>query len=60
MMTEKLFRLKADVTFYAKDIDDALERLSALFSAPFQADFFESGEIEVRPLGGSIRMVTIS
>jgi len=46
----KLFKLRADATFFAEDIDDALDRLSAHFTAPFQADFIESGEIVVEPL----------
>ena len=49
------FRLKADATFEAEGIDDALKKLGKHFLATFKdgldtPDIFESGEIEIYPM----------
>ena len=50
----KTFRMKADVTFEAEDIDDAFEKMSNHFkNLIWYIDFplvFTSGEITIKPI----------
>ncbi len=43
----KTFRLKADFTFEAEDIDDALDKLSAHFAEPDESRLLTGGGIEL-------------
>lgn len=50
----KTFRLKANITFEAEDIDNAFQRLSNHFKEEpdrelGESHFFKLGEIEVKP-----------
>jgi len=47
------FRMKADIVFYAEDINDAMKQLANHFAKQGDTRLIDQGEVSIEPEGGT-------